>query len=365
MGRGSFSRVLQSTRRTSLIAPIISSATCIAIIILISTHVHIASVLGTTAAATIAACATFARSHYRTQRYVRFAIRARLAKTAEPGFERLARQFRETHVGRFVPQSSHPSPEIQDALRDAEKRMGMRPGSALALVVPLELILGVPHNCPSAAAMLYAGRHPVILIDDHLQVLLDTPENYERSYEIVVSVLCHELAHLVGWNTRWNRLASIGELFVTTAAMASIVAYGLEHTFLYGIIGACIAAIHLASEPALREDERTSFTAVIARIAFLVWVPYVLVGLAISALPLGLTIGVTTFSLGLRYILAAIRRREELYADLIAAHALGTSKPLVDFFRTLSSTHPNMWSNLFGSHPPIHVRIKNLTRSKI
>ncbi len=132
MARDGFSRALQSTRRISIVAPILSTATCIAIVVLIATHVHIASVFGTTAAATIAACATFTRSHYRTQRYVRFAIRARLSKKAEPNFEKFARQIRTTPVGKFVPHSSHPSPEIREALFEAEQRMGMRKGSTMA-----------------------------------------------------------------------------------------------------------------------------------------------------------------------------------------------------------------------------------------
>ncbi len=344
----------------------LSIATVIGIVLLIASHVHIASVLGTTAAATVAACATFARSHYRTTKFVRFAIRARLTKKAEPDFEKLTRQFRDKPIGKYLPKSSHPSPEIKQALRDAESRMGLTPGTTMALIVPLELILGVPHNCPAAAAMLYAGRHPVILIDDQLLLLLDSDENYERNYDVVVSVLCHEISHLVGWNTRWSSLIAICELFVTTAAMASLVAYSLENNFSYGIIGAIIAAIYLASEPALRDEEISSSTlAMTARIALLCWVPYVIVGLFIGTLPLSLTMGVTVFALGLRLMLASFRRRQELYADLLAAIALGTSAPLTNFFRTIKSETLNFWHEAFSSHPSTQVRIKNLTRSKI
>ena len=363
MDRGGFSKYLSRSRRASVAAPIVTAITSFLIVALIAGNVHIASVIGTTAAATIAACATFTRSHFRTQKYVRFAIRARLATKAEPDFDKLTRQYRA--LGKYVQKSAHPSPEINDALREAEKRMGMRSGSVLALVVPLELILGVPYNCPAAASMLYAGRHPVILIDDQLQLMLDSVDDFEKSYKIVVSVLCHELAHLIGWNTRWSRSVGIGDLFVTTAAMASLVAYGLEQNLVFGLIGAVIAATHLASEPALvNENQRSSPLAIVARIALLMWVPYVLVGVAIGALPLGLTIGVTILSLGLRYILAMLRRREELYADAIAAVALGTSSPLTDFFRSLGTNHPNLWSQLFSTHPSIHTRIKSLRRTR-
>lgn len=335
-------------------------------IVLIATNVHIISVIGTTAAATIAACATFARAHYRTEKYVRYAIRARLSKNAEPEFEKLARHLRDTSLSNYMPQSSHPSPEVRDALHEAEKRMGLRVGSTMPLVVPLQLILGVPHNCPSAAAMLYANRHPVVLIDDNLQHMLDIPEDFDRAFKIVVSVLCHELAHLIGWNTRWTRTVSIGELFATTAAMASLVAYGLENTFIFGMIGAVIATIYFASEPVLRNDEhQTSPTAVIARIALLAWVPYVIAGMIIGTLPVALTLGVTALALGLRVILASVRRREELLADSMAAQALGSATPLTDFFRTLTSAHPGLWASLFGTHPPIPLRIKNLRRIKL
>lgn len=359
-----FPTYLKRSRRASVLAPVVSLITACAIVALLASHVHIANVIITTVAATAAACATFARSHYRTQRYVRFAIRARLAKNAEPDYDRLTRQFRS--LGKYVQQSAHPSPEIKDALREAEDRMGLRKGSTLALVVPFELILGVVFNCPAAAAMLYAGRHPVILVDDNLQLMLDSPDDFERSYEIVVSVLCHELAHLLAWNTRWSRLVSIGELFVTTAAMASLVAYGLEHNLIFGAIGAIIAAIHLGTEPALADDERSSTPlAIMARITLVAWVPFVVAGVVIGALPLGLTIGVTFLSLGLRFILATIRQREEFYADALAAYALGTSSPLTNFFRTLTSHHPGAWSRMFSSHPPISMRIKNLRKLKI
>lgn len=368
MGSGAqtqkYQRILQRSRRSSMFVPSISVFVSLIIILYLAKHVHVASVIGTTAAATIAACATYTRSYFRTQRYVRFAIRARLNTKAEPDFDKLTRSYRS--LNKYVQQSAHPSPEIQDALREAEKRMGMRAGSVLALVVPLELILGVPHNCPAAAAMLYANRHPVILIDDHLQILLDTPQDYERSYKIVVSVMCHELAHLVGWNTRWPRLVNIGDLFATTAAMASLVAYGLEHTFIYGIIGAFIAAIYLASEPALEnEGGQGTPMAIAARLALVTWVPFVVAGMAIGALPIGLTIGVTILAFGLRFIISACRRKQELYADSMAALAVGSSDPLTDFFRTFSHVPNNIWTELFATHPPMSVRIKNLRNLKI
>lgn len=363
MNRAGFSTYLTRSRRASVLAPVITMFTCCAIIALLFRHVHIVSVLGTTLAASIAACATFARSYSRTQKYVRFAIRARLATKAEPGYDKLTRQFRS--LQKFVEKSAHPSPDISDALHEAEKRMGLRVGSTLALVVPLELILGVPHNCPAAAAMLYAGRHPVILIDDNLQVMLDNVDDFEKSYAIVVSVLCHELAHLLSWNTRWSRLVSIGELFVTTTAMAALVAYSLEHNIVLGLIGAIIAATYLVSEPALSDDAPSSPRAVAARLALVTWVPFVIAGMAIGALPIQLAVGVTVLSLGLRFVLAALRRREELYSDALAAHALGTSDPLTNFFRTLSSHHPNMWNAMFSTHPPISQRIKYLRSMKI
>jgi hypothetical protein len=330
-------------------------------IVAIATNVHIASVIGTTAAATVAACATFTRMHYRTQKYVRFAIRARLHEKVAPDFDRLARQFHAATGKHGAQLSAHPSSDMRDALHDAEKRMGMRPGSTMALVVPLELILGVPHNCPAAAAMLYANRHPVILIDNELQRLLDDQDDFNRAYDLVVSVLCHELAHLIGWNTRWIRLANIGELFTTTAAMASLVAYGLEHNFAFGLIGAIIAVLHFASEPALEtDDSRPSLAGIIARVSLLAWIPFVLAGIAIDALPLALTVEVSILAIGLRYFLARIRRRQEFLADKMAAHALGSSSPLTDFFRTLSSEHSTPWTQLFSSHPPIYARIKHL-----
>lgn len=364
MNRAGFSTFLKRSRRASVCAPILTMSTCVAIITLLFRHVHLVSVLGTTFAASVAACATFARSYSRTQRYVRFAIRARLATKAEPDYDKLTRQFRS--LERYVKKSAHPSPEIADALHEAEKRMGLRVGSTLALVVPLELILGVPHNCPAAAAMLYAGRHPVILVDDNLQVLLDSPDEFDKSFAIVVSVLCHELAHLLSWNTRWSRLVSIGELFVTTTAMAALVAYSLEHNVILGIVGAVIAAVYLAAEPALDDESHASSPrAIAARVALVTWVPFVIAGMVIGALPVQLTIGVTILALGLRGILSFLRRREELYSDALAAHALGSSDPLTNFFRTLSSHPQNVWESIFSTHPPISQRIKYLRAMKI
>ncbi len=363
MNRAGFSTYLTRSRRASVCAPAVTILASLAIVALLFRHIHPLSVLGTTFAAFIAACATFARSYSRTQKYVRFAIRARLATKAEPGYDKLTRQFRT--LQKFVEKSAHPSPDITDALHEAEKRMGLRVGSTLALVVPLELILGVPHNCPAAAAMLYAGRHPVILIDDNLQVMLDSVDDYDKSYAIVVSVLCHELSHLLSWNTRWSRLVSIGELFVTTTAMAALVVCSLENNVVLGMIGAIIATTYLISEPALSEAHQSSLRAIAARIALLTWVPFVIGGMAIGALPFELAAGVTILALGLRFVLASLRRREELYADALAVHALGTSDPLTNFFRTLSSHHPNMWNAMFSTHPPISQRIKYLRAIKI
>lgn len=364
MKRDTFSHILQKSRRLSLYAPIFACIACACIISVFFVHVHIASVIGTTTAATVAACATYARSHYRTQKYVRFAIRARLAKKAEPDYDKLVRQFRS--VKKYMTQSAHPSPEMRDALHEAEKRIGLRQGSTLALVVPLELILGVPHNCPSAAAMLYSGRHPVVLVDDELQRLLDDDTNFRRSYAIVVSVLCHELAHLLSWNTRWSRLVSIGEIFVSTAAMAALVAYALEHNFVLGAIGAVLAATHLASEPVLADDEHASrVTVVIARLALLAWVPFVLAGVVVGALPLGLTIAVTIISFGLRALLASIRRKQELHADSLSALSMGSSDPLTHFFRSLTTHHETMWSQIYSTHPNTVQRIKNLRSLRI
>lgn len=364
MGRGGFSSYLNRSRRASILAPILVSVACVSMLVLLALNVQATSLIGTSITAGIAAFVTWAHSHYRTQKYVRFAIRARLAKKAEPDFDRLTRQYRA--LGKYVQQSAHPSPEIADALKEATQAMGLRTGSVLALVVPLELILGVPHNCPAAAAMLYAGRHPVILIDDHLQKLLDDTDDYEKNFNVVVSVLCHELAHLVSWNTRWSRSVGIGDLFVRTAALVALVTYALEHTFAFGIVGVTIAGALLISEPALVDEKsRTSTMAVVARISLLAWVPYVAIGMIISALPLQFTLSVTFVSLGLRFALATLRRREELYADAIAAHALGTSSPLTDFFRSLSSHHPNLWSKLFSTHPPVSARIKSLRATKV
>jgi|GEM_PF-5877459 len=348
----------------SLLAPILAISTCLLMIFFVGQYVHIISLIGTTIAAVVASSATYARSHYRTEKYVRFAIRARLAKKAQPDFDKLTRNFRE--LGKYVQKSAHPSEEIKDALRQAEKNIGMKPGSVMPLVVPLDLILGVPHNCPAAAAMLYAGRHPVVLLDDHLQSLLDTDTDFKKNFQIVVSVFCHELAHLIGWNTRWTKLVAIGELFVTTFAIAALAAYALENSVIFGAIGVSIAAMNLAFEPvATSEHQKPSLSGIISRVALISWVPYVAIGLGIGMLPIGLTFGVTILTFGLRSFLAAMRRKEEIYADVISAMALGSSSPLSDFFRTLSSSYPNIWARIFSTHPPVNMRIKALRRAKV
>ena len=359
-----FSSYIKRSRRTSIIAPIIAIITCVVMVIFVGQYVHIFSIIGTAIAAGIASSATYARSHHETEKYVRFAIRARLAKKAEPEFDKLTRNFRA--LGKYVQKSAHPSEEIKDALKEAEKNIGMKPGTVMPLVVPLELILGVPHNCPAAAAMLYAGRHPVVLLDDHLQNMLDTDKDFDKNYKIVVSVLCHELAHLIGWNTRWTKLVSIGELFETPCAISGLAAYSLENSVIFGAIGVSIAAMNLAFEPGpTLPDHKPSVAGIISRIALVSWVPFVIIGLGIGLLPIGLTVWVTLLTFGLRSILATFRRKQEIYADVISAMALGTSSPLSDFFRTLTSSYPNVWTRIFSSHPPVNERIKALRRAKI
>ncbi len=346
-----------------MLAPVASFGACVLMIVVVGKYLHVISVVGTLIAAGIASVATYARLHYRTEKFVRFAIRARLAKKAEPEFDKLTRNYRE--LGKYVQKSAHPSQEIKDALKQAEKNIGLNPGTTMPLVVPLELILGVPHNCPAAAAMLYAGRHPVILIDDNLQAMLDTDENYEKNYEIVVSVFCHELAHLIGWNTRWAKLVGICEIFVTTFTIAALAAYTLESNLFFGLIGVCIAAINLTFESTPTEEhQKPSITSILSRIALVSWIPFVLIGLIIGVLPIGLTIALTILTFGLRSLLAAMRRKEEIYADMISAIAHGSSSPLSDFFRTLSSSYPNLWTRIFSTHPPVSLRIKALRRIK-
>lgn len=338
----------------------------IAIIIGIYSHISTLALVGTIIAAAIASFSSYARSHYETQKYVRFAIRARLAKKAEPDFDRLARHFRSTHLSGIIPRSSHPSPEITEALHLAEKQMGMRQGSTMALVVPLELILGVEHNCPSAAAMLYANRHPVILIDDHLQALLDSPDDHKSAFDIAVAVLCHELAHLIGWNTRWNRVTSLSELFIATVAMTAIVVDGLSHSVVFGAIGAFIAIMRLTIEPiAKRENSWGTFIGITARMSYVVWFPYIIAGIISGYLSFLLVLNVSVISIGFKMIIAYLRRKEELFADSISAQAIGSSSPLANFFRTLPNEKKRGYLNLFSTHPSIHDRIHNLRHSNI
>lgn len=359
-----FARLISRSRRLSLLAVLFCLFASIAIVVAIFPHLHIISVLGTIAAALVASTSTWAKSHHRTEKFVRFAIRARLAKKAEPDFERLARSYRD--LGKYAQKSAHPSPEVVDALRIAEKQMGLKKGSVLSLVVPLELILGVAHNCPSAAAMLYAGRHPVILIDDSLQALLDSPDNFEKSQALVVSVLSHEISHLLGWNTRWAKVVGIAEMFVATAAMVSIVAFALAEKMTFGIIGAVIACIYLVSEPALVNNRQSSSVlAVAARVALVLWVPFVILGVLLNFLDFSLVLWTCVITFGLKFMLAFLRRKEEMMADKIAAHCLGTVEPLTDFFRSISSHYPNLWDRMFSTHPPVSNRLKALRNLKI
>jgi len=364
MARGNFANLLQKSRRLSIYSPLIAVLCVLLIVTAISSQLIVFSVLGTLLAASIAAIANYTRMHYETQKYVRFAIRARLAKRAEPDFDRIARSFRTSHLGKVIPKSSHPSPEITQALREAEKNMGMRQGSTMALAVPLELILGVEHNCPSAAAMLYAGRHPVVLIDDHLQLLLDKHEDYEKNYNIAVSVLCHELAHLIGWNTRWNKITGICDLFISTVAMAAVVANGIENSVAFGAIGAFIAIARLLIEPiSYRETSWGSFVGILSRLSYVIWFPYIVAGLVAGYLSLSLMVMIGAITITFKGVIAYLRRREELCADSIAAKAVGSSSHLSNFFRSLDTQNHSKLSTIFATHPSVSERIYNLRHS--
>ncbi|MFN8015280.1 MAG: M48 family metalloprotease [Acidimicrobiia bacterium] len=319
------------------------------------------SSLGTMAAVFVASIATFSRAHYRTQKFVRFAIRSRLANNSKPELEKLTRQAH--GLSKYAQYNAHPSSEIKQALREAESHMGMKPGSVLALVVPMELLLGVVHNCPSAAAMLYAGRHPVILIDDELQKMLDKQDDFNKSYETVVSVFCHEIAHLIGWNTRWSKFIGICELFITTISMASLVVKALEDNVKFGLIGTAITCLYLAFEPwALTSTRLDSVFGIISRLSFSIWFPYLFIGIVLGFLPFFFVAKIFIVFVIAKYLIASFRRKEELYADAMAVISQGTCTPLANFFRTLNGSYPNLWDQLFATHPPIPTRIKGLRK---
>ena len=244
--------------------------------------------------------------------------------------------------------------------------MGMKQGSTMALALPLELILGVEHNCPSAAAMLYAGRHPVVLIDDHLQLLLDNEKNYKENYEIVVSVLCHELAHLIGWNTRWNKITGIADSFISTVAMAAVVANGIENSVAFAAIGAFIAIGRLLIEPlSHRETSWGSFIGIVSRLSYVIWFPYIVAGLIAGYLSLNLMLMIGAITITFKGVIAYLRRKEELCADSIAVQAVGSSSPLSNFFRSLDSHNRPKIVELFDSHPSVSERIYNLRRTPL
>lgn len=366
--RSSIKGVLIRSRFTSRLAPLLAFSAAIFLVLVQLTELHIISVIGTTSVSLVASALTFSRARYATQRYVRGAIRSRLAIKGNQVTDRLSRQLRGTQLEPFIPASTHPSKEIKKALQDAEHLLGLSRGVSMALVIPLDELTGIDHNCPSAASLLYSGRHPVVIVDNNLQKVLDYPDDQTKAHNQVVAVLCHELAHLMGFNTRFSSVSGICEQFVATTSMAMLVAYCLEKNFNFGAIGAIIICAYLLFEPmhlAHKENKKSySITNVISRVALLSWCTYVIAGLIIGVWPLILPISALFFTFGLNIILSSIRRKHEFYADKMAALAMGTIRPLIDFFKSIRTFEHGPYEKLFATHPSTKARIANLKKIK-
>lgn len=366
--RSSIKSVLIRSRFTSRLAPLLAFSAAIFLVLVQLTELHIISVIGTTSVSLLASALTFSRARYATQRYVRSAIRSRLAIKENQVTSRISRQLKGTQLEPFIPASTHPSKEIKNALHDAEHLLGLNRGVSMALVIPLDELTGIDHNCPSAASLLYSGRHPVVIVDNNLQNVLDYPEDQEKAHNQVVAVLCHELAHLMGFNTRFSSVNGVCEQFVATASMSMLVAYCLEKSFNFGLIGAIIICAYLLFEPmhiAHKENKKSySIANIISRVALLSWCTYVFAGLVIGMWPLILPISALFFTFGLNIILAVIRRKHELYADKMAALAMGTIRPLIDFFKSIRTFEHGPYEKLFATHPSTKERIANLKKIK-
>ena len=366
--RSSISGVMYRSRFTSRLAPLLAFSAGLILVIVQLRHLHIVSVLGTTLVSMIAGITTFSMARYSTQKHVRKAIRARLAIKDNQEINKISRQLKGTQIENFIPTSTYPSNEIKSALNDAEKLLGLKAGVSMALVIPLDDLTGMDHNCPSAASLLYSGRHPVVIVDNNLQNLLDYPKNPKEAHSQVVAVLCHELAHLIGFNTRYSSVTGISEHFVTTSSMAMLVAYTLENNFNFGCIGAIIFTAYMLLEPFYTTDkeigDNISIPSVMSRIALLSWFTYVGSGVIISQWPLILPITALVITLGLHLILKTIRRKHEFYADKMAVLAMGNIRPLIDFFKNISTFEHNRFQRYFATHPSTRMRITKLKKIK-
>jgi hypothetical protein len=360
--------VLLRSRFTSRVSPLLAFSACVVLVLVQLSQLHIVSVIGTSLVSFFAGVLTFSRARYTTERYVRSAIRSRLAIKDNQHISRLSRQLKGTQVEAFMPSSTHPSEEIKDALYDAEKLMGLTKGISMALVIPLDELTGIDHNCPSAASLLYSGRHPVVIVDNNLQKILDYPKDQKKAHLQVVAVLCHELAHLMGFNTRFSGITEVCAQFVKTSSIAMLIAYSLENSFNFGVIGAVLLSFYLIFDPmhsATKDNHNNiSIMNILSRISLVSLCTYMLSGLIINSWPLMLPITALSLTFGLHLILSAIKRRHEFYADKMAALAMGNIRPLIDFFKSITTFDHGIFEKLFATHPTTRSRIAMLNKIK-
>lgn len=360
--------VLMRSRFTSRVAPLLAFSSCVVLVLIQLSQLHIVSVIGTSLVSLAAGALTFSRARYTTERYVRSAIRSRLAIKDNQQLSKLSRQLSGTQVETFIPNSTHPSKEVKKALNDAEKLLGLKKGVSMALVIPLDELTGIDHNCPSAASLLYSGRHPVVVVDNNLQKLLDYPKDQKKAHAQVVAVLCHELAHLMGFNTRFAGITGVCDQFVKTSSIAMLAAYCLEHSFRFGVAGAIIICSYLIFDPMYTSERETgnniSIVNILSRVSLVSLFTYVLSGLVIGAWPLILPISAISLTFGLHLTLRAIKRRHEFYADKMAALAMGNIRPLIDFFKSIKTFDHGRFEKFFATHPSTRTRITKLNKIK-
>ncbi|MBP9116011.1 MAG: M48 family metalloprotease [Acidimicrobiia bacterium] len=366
--RNSIKGVLFRSRLTSRLAPLLTISAAIVLITIQITQLHIISVIGTTLVSLLASILSYSCARYSTQRFIRGAVRARLAVKENQYINKMSRQLKGTQVQPYIPASTHPSKEIKSALNTAEGLLGLKQGVSMALVIPLDEFTGIDSSCPSAASLLYSGRHPVVVVDNNLQHILDDPKDREKAQSQVVAVLCHELAHLMGFNTRYSSITGIFEQFVITSSMAMLVSYGLEYHFSYGFIGAIILTAYMIFEPfnvpANPDQDHSSISSIISRVTLVSWYTYVISGLFISIWPVILPACALGFPLCLTILINAIRRTHEYYADKMAVLAMGSIRPLVDFFKNITTFEHKHFERFFATHPSTRDRITKLHKIK-
>ena len=116
--------------------------------------------------------------------------------------------------------------------------------------------------------------------------------------------------------------------------------------------------------PANPDQDHSSISSIISRVTLVSWYTYVISGLFISIWPVILPACALGFPLCLTILINAIRRTHEYYADKMAVLAMGSIRPLVDFFKNITTFEHKHFERFFATHPSTRDRITKLHKIK-